>query len=48
MGTGDYAFKAENIQQIRQLVEKKQVGVCHTENTILKYKAIREWYKYIS
>jgi serine/threonine protein kinase len=40
MGTGDYAFKAANIQQIKKLVENKQVWFIHI-SILAKYRNIR-------
>ena len=40
MGTGDHAFKAENIQQIRKLVENEQVWFIHI-SIPAKYRNIR-------
>ncbi|CAG2202687.1 NEK1_4_5 [Mytilus edulis] len=43
MGTGDYAFKAENIQQIRQLVEKKQLPPMENADYCDDIKSIIMW-----
>ncbi|CAC5394717.1 NEK1_4_5 [Mytilus coruscus] len=43
MGTGDYAFKAENIQQIRQLVEKKQLPPMENADYCDDVKSIIMW-----
>jgi len=40
MGIGDYAFKAANIQQIKKLVENKQVWFIHI-SILAKYRNIR-------